>query len=294
MDWDRLRIFHAVAKAGSLTHAGESLHLSQSGVSRQITQLEESLKVSLFHRHARGLILTEQGELLIKAVDEIYNKLAETEARLSEDRKTPEGPLRINTTISFGSLWLTPLIGDFIECYPDIQLSLLLHDHELDLSMREADVAIRMGAPKQSDLIQRPLMNLHFSICASQHYLARFGIPKSIEDLNRHRIIIYGDEAHAPVLTVNWLINAGLETNHHHRQPVLKVNNIYAMFLAVQSGLGIAALPNYLLKGKHELIEILPELRGPTVTAYFVYPEELRHSKRISVFRDFLLQHIAD
>ena len=102
MDWDKLRIFHAVAEAGSFTHAGESLNLSQSAVSRQISALEDSLRVALFHRHARGLILTEQGELLYRTAHEVFGKLAMTEALLTESKDRPSGRLKITTTVGVG------------------------------------------------------------------------------------------------------------------------------------------------------------------------------------------------
>jgi DNA-binding transcriptional LysR family regulator len=293
MDWDKLRVFHAVAEAGSFTHAGESLNLSQSAVSRQISALEESLNVPLFHRHARGLILTEQGELLFRTAREVFSKLAMTEAQLLESRERPQGPLKVTTTVAFGSLWLTPHIRDFVELYPDIQVSIILDDGELDLAMRQADMAIRMMPPRQPDLIQRHLMDLRYNVYAAPEYLARFGVPKTIEELDNHRIIVYGDDVRPPVDSVNWLLKAGAR-NDTPRRPILKVNNIYGIFRAVQSGLGIAALPDYFSREATNLKEILPELRGPVIETYFVYPEELRHSKRIAVFRDFLLKKIAD
>jgi len=124
MDWDKIRIFHAVAEAGSFTHAGDTLNLSQSAVSRQISTLEQSLNVPLFHRHARGLILTEQGEDLYVTAHEVFHKVTMTEARLTESKERPEGPLKITTTIGFGSIWLTPRIKEFMEdlqvvpCFP--------------------------------------------------------------------------------------------------------------------------------------------------------------------------------
>ncbi len=293
MDWDKLRVFHAVAEAGSFTHAGESLNLSQSAVSRQISALEESLNVPLFHRHARGLILTEQGELLFRTARDVFAKLAMTEAQLSESRERPQGPLKVTTTIAFGTLWLTPRIREFVELYPDIQMSIILDDGELDLAMRQADLAIRMMPPRQPDLIQRHLMDLRYNVYAAPEYLKRFGVPMTIEDLDNHRIIIYGDDARPPVGSVNWLLKAGARPDAE-RRPVLKVNNIYGIFRAVQSGLGLAALPDYFSRETGNLVEVLPELRGPTIETYFVYPEELRHSKRIAVFRDFLLKKIAD
>ena len=293
MDWDKLRVFHAVAEAGSFTHAGESLNLSQSAVSRQISALEESLSVPLFHRHARGLILTEQGELLFRTAREVFAKLAMAEGLISESKDRPKGPLKITTTVAFGSIWLTPRIREFLDLYPEIQVSLVVDDSELDLSMREADVAIRMTPPRQPDLIQRHLVSVQVHIYASPDYIQKHGQPKRPEDLEEHRIIVYGEDARPPVPGVNWLLEVGNRPGHD-RRPILTVNNTYGMLRAIMSGLGVAALPDF-VAGEHTgLVRILPEISGPPNEAYFVYPEELRTSKRISVFRDFLLRKVAE
>lgn len=291
MDWDKLRIFHAVAEAGSFTHAGETLNLSQSAVSRQIANLEDSLHIALFHRHARGLKLTEQGEDLFSTAHDVFAQLAMAEARITENRERPEGPLMINTTVAFGSVWLTSRINTFVDRYPDIEVSLVLANNELDLSMREADAAIRMTAPTQPDLIQRHLMTMNYNVFASPGYLKKWGMPKKAEDLDAHRLIVYGEDARPPVENLNWLLTEGTPKGVV-RKPALQVSNIYGIFRAVQSGVGIAALPDYMNREVGNLIEVLPELRGPSVEVYFVYPEELRESKRIVVLRDFLLKEI--
>jgi len=295
MDWDKLRIFHAVAEAGSFTHAGETLNLSQSAVSRQISSLEESLNVALFHRHARGLILTEQGELLYRTAHEVFSKLAMAEAQLTESKDKPKGQLKVTATQAFGSSWLTPVLGEFIELYPDVQVDLVLEDRELDLSMREADVAIRMAPPRQPELIQRHLMTVHLNVYASPAYIKRHGIPKSPEELDNHRVIVYGDDTtKPPVQDIDWLLRAGGKRESNQRRPILKVNSVYAILRAVQSGLGLASLPEYMAQESTSLVRILPELQGPRIDSYFVYPEELRSSKRIQVFRDFLLRKVAE
>ncbi len=293
MDWDKLRVFHAVAEAGSFTHAGETLNLSQSAVSRQISALEESLNVPLFHRHARGLILTEQGELLFRTARDVFGKLAMTEALLAESRESPQGPLKITTTVAFGSLWLTPRVREFIELFPDIQLSLILDDGELDLAMRQADIAIRMMPPRQPELIQRHLVSMHYHLYASPEYLERCGAPQTVDDLDTHALVVYGEDARLPVPNINWLLDIGRPTGEP-RKPILRINSVYGIYRAVQSGLGIAALPDYLSRDADNLVEVLPDLRGPSFDAYFVYPEELRHSKRIAVFRDFLVRKIQE
>ncbi len=293
MDWDKLRVFHAVAEAGSFTRAGDSLNLSQSAVSRQISGLESSLKVPLFHRHARGLILTDQGEMLYRTAHEILAKVTIAEAQLSESTERPQGPLRITTTVAFGSVWLTSRIKDFLVLYPDIDVTLVLADTELDLSMRQADVAIRMMPPRQPDLIQRHLMTMRYHVFAAPEYLKKHGMPKTPEDLDNHRIVVFGDDVRPPVPNLNWLLEAGTKPSRK-RQAALKVNSTYAIFRAVQSGLGLGALPDYMSRESGNLVKVLPELRGPTVDTFFVYAEELRHSKRIGVFRDYLVRRIAE
>jgi len=291
MDWDKLRVFHAVAEAGSFTHAGETLNLSQSAVSRQISALEEALAVPLFHRHARGLILTEQGETLNRTVREVFAKLAMTEALLTESKEKPTGRLKVTTTVAFGSTWLAPRLKDFLDLYPEITLSVVLDDAELDLAMREADVAIRMHAPRQPDLVQRHLLTISWIVFASKEYLAAAGTPRKLEDLADHKLIIYGDHR-PPVPDINWLAEVATRAGCT-RKPALEMNSIFGMLRAVKSGLGIAALPDYMVEETADLVRILPDVKAPKVDAYFVYPEELRNSKRVAVFRDFLLARLA-
>ncbi|MBS29182.1 MAG: LysR family transcriptional regulator [Alphaproteobacteria bacterium] len=294
MDWDKLRIFHAVADAGSFTHAGEALHLSQSAVSRQISSLEDSLSIRLFHRHARGLILTEQGELLYRTVHDVFAKLTMVEARLSDSQEQPEGPLKISTTVGLGSLWLTPRIKEFIEMYPDIEVTLITTDEELDISMLEADCAIRLTPPTQADLIQRRLTRVHVHVFASPEYLQNRGMPEKVRDLANHDLIAYGEDVAMPAPNLNWLLNAVREVTNQEPRKVLTLNNLYGTFRAVEAGVGVAGLPDFLAREARNLVRILPELEGPGNDAYFVYPEEMRNSQRIAVFRDFLLRKVAE
>jgi len=294
MDWDRLRVFLAVNEAGSFTRAGRTLGLSQSAVSRQISALEGSMSVKLFHRHARGLMLTEQGEMLHRTVKNVFHELAMVEAQLSETRDHPSGPLKVTTTVSFGSTWLTPRIKEFVELYPEVDFSLILSDTELDLSMRKADIGIRMTPPRQVDLIQRRLATMRHGAFAAPSYLNEHGTPHSLEDLDRHRLIAYDTDSHPhpPFTQINWMLTAGLGPGRS-RQPVLRANNIYGMYRAAASGLGIASLPDYMGEFANDLVPVLTEMEGPAFDIYLVYPEELRNSQRIIVFRDFLVRRIA-
>jgi DNA-binding transcriptional LysR family regulator len=294
-DWDRIRVFRGVAQAGSFTRASESLGLSQSAISRQISALEDDLGMPLFHRHARGLVLTEQGELLLEAAHDIAARTAAVESRLAETKDTPSGHLRINTTVGIGTVWLTSHLREFMELYPDITVSLLVIDTELDLSMREADVAIRLTPPRQPDLVQRRLMTAHTHLYAAHAYLDGAPPLREPDDLDRHRLIAYGTEATPPpVPSLNWVLVAGRADARAPRPASLFINNVYGMLRAAERGLGVASLPDYLCSTSTRLTRVLPELEGPTFDAYFVYPEEMRASKRVRVFRDFLLRKIPE
>ena len=290
MDWDKLRIFNAAAEAGSFTHAGEVLGLSQSAVSRQVSALELDLQTPLFHRHARGLILTEQGEQLFRTVQEVVQKLEVTRMRLTDSRERPHGELRITTTVGIGTNWLAPRLGEFLELYPDITVNVILSDDDLDLSMREADMAIRVREPQQPDLIRRRLFTMHFHAYASPAYIKRHGQPRSLDELDKHRILIYGASAGNYLNNINSLQYTGRDSRAP-RVSALTINNLTAVCNAVAAGVGIAVLPDYLVQTQSELLPILPEADMPELECFLVYPEELKNVARVRVFRDFLVSN---
>lgn len=288
LDWDKVRIFYTAAEAGSFTHAGDTLGLSQSAVSRQVGALERDLGVPLFHRHARGLILTEQGEHLFRTAKEMMLKLEATRARLTDSRERPNGELRVTTTLGLGSNWLTPRLGEFLDLYPEVRLQVLLTDDELDLSMREADVAIRLRQPVQGDLIQRRLFTVHFHAYASADYIKGRGQPKDIAELEEHRILTYGSVTPSYLMDAHWLTTIGRDPKNP-RQAALTVNNITALKRAVERGIGIAVLPDYLVEADSNLVQILNIADMPSLDSYLVYPEEMKSVARVQVFRDFLV-----
>ncbi|MEQ8366095.1 MAG: LysR family transcriptional regulator [Roseicyclus sp.] len=288
MDWDKLRIFHAVADAGSLTHAGDTLHLSQSAVSRQIRALEEGLNTTLFHRHARGLILTEQGELLFDATKHMSKRLDAAAARIRDSEEEVFGELRVTTTIGFGSLWLAPRLPKLYEKYPDLKIDLMLEERLLDLPMREADVAIRMKEPSQADLIRRRLMTINMRLYASPGYLEANGTPETLEDLGDHRLISQNTnsaQVSAGALLVRELMSYDIGST-------LTVNNYFGVLQAVIADLGVGVLPDYLTQDFPNLIRVLPDVQSAEVPVFLAYPEELRQSKRIEVFRDFVSEEV--
>lgn len=291
LDWDKLRIFHAVAVAQSLTKAGEALNVSQSAISRQISALESSLQVALFHRHARGLMLTEQGEILLAAVNSILSQLTAAENALIETRERPRGPLKITAPVGFGSNWLARAVGEFYEQFPDINITLLVDDRELDLTMREADVAIRLFPARHPDLVQKKLASFSNSLYASKDYLAEHGIPARTDDLLKHQLITYPEDVRLPFAEVNWPLQIAAQKGE--AKSALRINSLVGILQAVESGFGIAGLPDYLMQGHKTIVKVLPEIKGPITDMYFIYPVELRNSKRINVFRDFLVKKLA-
>jgi DNA-binding transcriptional LysR family regulator len=288
MDWDKLKVFHAAAEAGSFTHAGEQLGLSQSAVSRQVSALEQELSVSLFHRHARGLILTEQGDLLFRTAHDVFMQLQAARAKLTDSRERPSGDLKITTTPGVGINWLIPRLGEFTGLYPEIRISLIVTDEELDLSMREADIAIRLRQPTQPDLIQRRLFTVHFHAYASQDYVKRHGAPEKPEELDEHRTLAFGGTAPSFLLQINSLASLGRDPRHP-RQPALVINNVSALKRAVELGFGIAVLPDYIVEASSGLVTVLGETVMPSFESYLVYPEEMRNVARVQAFRDFLI-----
>ncbi len=288
MDWDKLRIFHAVADAGSLTHAGDVLHLSQSAVSRQVRALEESLNTTLFHRHARGLILTEQGELLFDATTAMNKRLDTASARIRDSEEEVFGELRVTTTIGFGTLWLAPRLAKLYEQYPDLNIDLMLEEKVLDLPMREADVAIRMKEPSQADLIRKRLMSVRMRLYASQSYLETHGEPQNLQDLTEHRLIcqnVTSEQVGAGASFVTSLLANDITK-------MLYVNNYFGVLQAVSHDLGIGVLPDYLMQDFPDLVRVGSEIESAEVPVYLAFPEELRQSKRIAAFRDFVQEEI--
>ena len=293
MDWDKLRIFHAVASAGSFTHAGQMLALSQSAVSRQISALEEEINTPLFQRHARGLTLTDEGELLYGAVSDVLTRLGQAEEALKNAQAAPRGSLKITSSHGLGTYWLLPRINEFVRDFPELQVHLVFEDRELDLAQREADLAIRMRAPVQADLIQRKLFTVHYHLYATPQYLARHGTPQSFEDLSHHTLIAYGETAAPEIRDVNWLIDTTRRfTNGSGR--ALRINNITGIMHAAEAGIGIAALPDYIAADRPNFTRILPDIEGPTFDVHLVYCDALRQSKRVAAFRDFLVRAAKD
>ena len=293
MDWDKLKIFHTVAEAGSFTNASTILNLSQSAISRQIQSLEKDLKINLFERHARGLVLTSNGEYLFKTANDVISKLKEVESNLSEEKNQIKGKLIVTTVVSFGTTWLTPRIKEFMDLHPEIEIELIFNDKELDLATRQADVAIRMQRPKQLNLIQKKFVNFNYHIYGSNEYLQKNGYPKNLKDLDKHKFITYGKGAPSPVYNPDWVLKVGSKEGKK-RKSLMKVNSVYGLLLAVQSGVGLAALPDYITYNVSGITKVLPDETGKPTETHFVYPASLKDNARLIAFRNFLFSKVNE
>ncbi len=292
MDWDKLKIFYAVAEAGNFTKATNLLNLSQSAISRQIQSLEYELKTLLFERHARGLSLTENGEYLFKTASEVIAKLRDVESALMDKKNKPSGKLTVTTVVTLGTIWLTPRIQEFMKLNPEIEIELIFDDKELDLSTRQADVGIWMRRPKKLSYIQKKLIDINYHIYGSTKYLEQYGYPKTIMELNKHKFISFGKGTPSPVFNPDWALKLGMK-EHKKRKPVMKVNSIYGLLLAVQTGVGLAALPDYITVSTPNIVKVLPHIEGPKTETYFVYPQSLKNVARIIAFRNFLYSKVS-
>jgi DNA-binding transcriptional LysR family regulator len=287
MDWDKVKTFAAAAETGSVTAAADRLGISQSAVSRQLAALEEEIGAPLFQRHARGLLLTGPGQILLEHAREMASVAALAEARLKDSADRPMGELRVTAPVAFGLSWLTPRLSAFTEAYPDMRLTLLLDDREYDLLTLEAECAIRLWPGAHSELVQRKLADMPVGLYASQRYLERHGAPKDVKELDQHRIVGFHGDTASPMRELDWALLLGRE-GASPREACIAVNHVYGVLQAVEAGAGIGRLPRYMAKDNPRLVQVLAQTALPDFALYFLYPINLKRSRRIAAFRDFL------
>jgi DNA-binding transcriptional LysR family regulator len=218
---------------------------------------------------------------------------AVAESNLKDARDRPQGELIVTAPIGIGATWLAPRLGGFMDAYPDVSLRLLLDDRELDLTTLEAECAIRLWEATHADLIQRKILSITTSLYASREYIAKHGMPKTPEDLANHRVIAYGARSGDPMKVLDFALTLGRE-DHRPREAALTINNVSALVKAVVAGLGIGGLPDYLAQADTGLMRVFPETDGPNIDVFFIYPADLRRSKRIAAFRQYLLEQAVN
>jgi DNA-binding transcriptional LysR family regulator len=239
--------------------------------------------------------MTDEGELLFSAVTDVLGRLAAAEEALKNVHDAPRGALKITASHGIGAYWLLPRLGQFLAQYPEVEVHLVMDDKELDLAQREADLAIRMRAPVQADLIQRKLFTVHYHMYAAKSYLKDHPAPKSLEEIADHSIIVYGETAVPEIRDINWL----LESFKKNAKPgsngkIIRINNITGILQATEAGLGIGVVPDFVAAEHPKLERVLPEVNAPGFDVHLVYADALRQSKRVAAFRDFAVKSSKD
>ena len=289
MGWERLRYFYYITKSGNFSNAAKLLNVSQSSLSRTIQNLEDRIGYKLFLRLPRGLLLTEQGEILFNACKKIFTEIEIALTQIDKERGEPQGSIRIRATGGLVNFYLLKYVPRFLELYPKITFTFIAKDSIPEFDFAEADVAIRPAMAEQKNIIQRYLFKNHIRLYASRDYLKKFGMPKHPKDLDHHRLIGFG--SHQDVYDfqhLNWHLTVGSETGQV-RTPFIEVNTPLGRIQLASLGMGIAAISKeHPGLEDYNLIEVLPDLPGETVETYYIYPVQLKDSKRIQVLGDYL------
>lgn len=292
LDWDKLRVFYNVVESGSFTHAAHRLQIGQSAISRQISSLENRMGAPLFYRHARGLLLTEQGEILFQRTREVFAELIMAETRLTDNAHIIQRTLTLTASVGFGTAWLAQRLHKFLNAQPDIRLILKLSDDPVDLTVHESDVALTVVVHEDTDLIYRELLKRPLYLYASRSYLLQYGVPLTLQDLDHHRLVVFDEKDMVPFDNVGWLLTCGAPPGIQ-RDPYVSINSLLGIAKAVEQGSGIACLPPY-VAANHDLVQILPDVQVPWVHFYFVFPKALKDSKKIDSLWNFLVQEAQE
>lgn len=289
IDWDLIRIFIVVVESGSFTEAARKLGSKQSTISRHVKNLETFLNTALFRRHTRHITLTDQGRILYKFAESFSTEFLKTKGKIYDSQDKPMGELRVASTVAFSSLWLAPRMKKFSDQYPEISVLVYGTDDDLDLVMNKVDCAIRFGQSRQINLIQRRLFRNKRHVCGSKKYFEDYGIPKTVDDLDQHNLIAYSRTAKAPFELANWILTEGREVGSE-RKPKLSINSNYGVLEAVLSDIGVAMLSSYVIDENPDIQTVLKQYELPGPNVYMIFPSEVRESKRLKVFRDFLIE----
>ena len=287
-DWDKFKTFYYVAKFGNLTHAANFLNISQPALSRSIQLLESNIETKLFERSSKGLTLTRQGVELFESITKVYNELSRIETVLQERGEELQGTLRIATTMAMASVGLVGDITDFMKSHPKLRLIIIGSDESLELKTHKADVSIRPYVQGYPNLIQEPIFSVHLKLYASREYLEKFDIPETTKDLDRHQLIVFGNEVVHPYGNVNWPLTIDMPKGES-REAYFCVNSSQGMRQAAEGGLGIVSLSEeYVKTEKLNLVEVLPDIEKPSIPLYYVYPKHLSNSKKVKAFGDYI------
>jgi len=290
MDLAKLKIFYTVAQCGNLTKAAEVLGTSQSSLSRSMQNFEYQMKAKLFERHPRGLNLTYEGEKLFQHASKLMQKNEDFLKSFYMKETVTKNDLKIITTPHVGASWLMSYLKEYMSLYPEVNIKILCKTENLDL--QEADVAICTYIPHHPNLIQHPLKAFPMGLWASPQYIEKYRRPRTIEELDDHKILAYTQNLTDPYGNFSWILTLGAKT-HQIRKPYLEINSLEGLINATIEGIGIAELSKESpLVQKSNLVNLFPELQGPMIDIHYIYKESLQNVKSITSMKDFLIQKI--
>lgn len=282
---DKLRTFYLIVKQGSVKQAAEYQGMSISGLTRQIAALEEEIGHKLFRNVHQRLVLTPKGELLYERVGKILSEIDSAVKYLDEDDSEVNGNLTLSTTNSISVLWLMDDLADFLKAHPQLKLTVLGSDFAHDLSIREADVAIRPYISDLAGLCQDYLLTYRLNLYASESYIKQFGLPKNIQELEKHQLVGYTNNEQNNFCNFNW----HLKLLKNKVKPYISINTGAGILRAVENGLGIGPISQQGEKNSRvPLVRVLPDIQGSDVDIYFSYPEDLMFSRRVLALKDYL------
>lgn len=291
IDLQRLKIFYAVAREQKISSAREILNISESAISRQITNLEDGLGIKVFHRHPRGLSLTESGKILYRASEDIVHRIMQVEEDLDISKNAPHGNLVLAAPMLLGTYCVLPWLYELRQAYAEINICLNMNEDNISVEPGKADALLSLYPSDSLDLIQIKLIDVHFGIYASQDYCKTHGYPKTANDLLNHQLIAYtgkyengfkGVDNHIKLAKS---VSNGQEISYH-----FACDHLLGILKSLENGHGIACLPNYAAYHDKNLVRLMPQHKIEVGHLYFVYPIELKNSRRIKILHEFLLE----
>lgn len=289
----QLPVFLAVVRSGSFSGAARQQGVSPAAISKAISQLEKTLEMRLFHRSTHSLTLTDDGQNLLDKVGPLLEQLDEQLTASKEQKQTPKGSLKVNLPEGFGRSQIIPLLPEFCQRYPDIELDLHFSDRSVDLIQEGFDIGIGSMLSEDSQLIARPLCPLKLVAVASPEYLQAHAAPQSIEDLEKHQCIGYRSPTNGRLLSMPFQIDG--EMRYIQTGSQLVVNNLAAAREVALQHLGITMLGAWHVADdikKGDLVRVLPQFQAEAGTIWIYYSSREYLPVRTRLFIEHLVENI--
>lgn len=293
-DFEAWAIFATIAQEGSFAKAAKVLDLSQATVSKAITRLEERTKTTLFYRTSRGISLTESGYAVLEGANDLLSRGEEVEASIKEQSESLRGLIRISSPMSFGVSHLAPLLPDFLEQHPNIEVDIQLNDQQVDLITGRFDFSLRIANLADSSLLAKRLCPIRILLVGSPAYFEKYGSPQHPSDLAQHQALLYAYDDYG----INWHFHHQNEGEFKQTLPAsrLRVNNGDALQPSLKRGLGLALQPDFLVSEAlktGELIEAMPNWQVMPIGLYIITPPGRLRPARVKALINYLAEHLS-